>query len=104
MIVPSITPPAGIGPKAQPGADANPQAETLIPSRALVPLEAPSRTTDRYSARLSAIFVAHLIAMAEQVPQTRPLRRETPSVANAIYGRATTRGADRFGKVVSQSV
>ena len=104
MIVSSITSPAGIGQKTQPNAETAPQAEALIPSRALVPLEAPARTNDRYTAQPSAIFVAHLIAMAELAPQTRYLRRETPSVANDIYGRATTRSADRFGKVVSQSV
>ena len=104
MIVSSITSPAGIGQKAQPRADTAPQAEALIPSRALVPLESPPHATERYTARPSAIFVAHLIAMAEQAPQTRPLRRETPAVAHNIYGRATARGTDRFGTVVSQSV
>jgi len=103
MIVSSIIPPAGVGQKTQPGVETAPQAEALIPSRALVRLDPPARATDRYSARPSAIFVAHLIAMAEQAPQTRPLRREARSVANDIYGRAITRGTDRFGKVVSQS-
>lgn len=106
MIVSSISSLAGIGQKAQPGAETapHPQAEAPIPSRALVPLESPIRATERSTARPSAIFVAHLIAMAEQAPQTRALRRETPVVAHNVYGRATERGTDRFGQVVSQSV
>ena len=70
MIVSSITSPAGTGRKTQPAPETAPQAETLPSSRALVSLESPSRTTERYTARPSAPFVAHLIAMAEQAPQT----------------------------------
>ena len=104
MIVSSITSPAGIGQTTRPGADIAAQAEVVIPSRALVPLENPHRATERYSSRPSAPFVAHLITMAEQAPQTRPLRRETPAVAHDVYGRATAKGVPSFGKVVSQSV
>jgi len=104
MIVSNIISPAGIGQKAQPDADAVSQAEALILGRALVPLESPHRATARCSSRPSAPFVAHLIAMAEQAPQTRPLRRETSSVARDVYGRATAKGVLSFGKLVSQSV
>ncbi|MBB5053246.1 hypothetical protein HNQ36_003237 [Afipia massiliensis] len=54
-------------------------------------------------ARPDASFVAHLIAMAEQAPQTRTLRREAPAVAHGAYGRATVRGANGFGKVLSRT-
>lgn len=104
MIVSSITSPAGIGQTTRPAANTAAQAEVVIPGRALVPLENPHRATERYSSRPSAPFVAHLIAMAEHASQTRPLRRETPSVALDVYGRATAKGAASFGKVVSQSV
>jgi hypothetical protein len=54
-------------------------------------------------ARPNASFVAHLIAMAEQAPQTRTFRREAPAVARGAYGRATVRGANDFGKVLSRT-
>jgi hypothetical protein len=38
-------------------------------------------------------FVAHLIAMAEFCPQTRPLRRAAPAIAQAAYGSLATRKA-----------
>lgn len=104
MIVSSISSPTGTSRKTQPGAETAPQVEALPPSRALVSPESPSRTADRYMARPSAIFVAHLIAMAEQVPQTRVLRRETPPVAHGVYGRATAKSPPSFGRVVSQTV
>jgi hypothetical protein len=50
MIVSSITSPAGTGRKTQPAPETAPQAETLPSSRALVSLESPSRTTERYGA------------------------------------------------------
>lgn len=103
MIVSSITSPAGTGRKTQPAPETAPQAETLPSSRALVSLESPSRTTERYTARPSAPFVAHLIAMAEQAPQTCALRREAPAVAHGVYGRAKAKGPLSFGRVVSQS-
>jgi hypothetical protein len=36
--------------------------------------------------RPDPIFVTHLIATAEQVPQTRSLRRGTPADAQTAYG------------------
>lgn len=85
----------------QPAANAAPDA--VAPSRALVPLHPPVRAAERYAARPNASFVTHLIAMAEQAPQTRALRRETPAIAHGIYGRATARGSLSFGKVLSQT-
>ena len=35
--------------------------------------------------RCDSAFVAHLIAMAKQVPQLRERRRAAPDVANAAY-------------------
>jgi hypothetical protein len=62
--------------------DAKPPCVALVPrvqstqwSRAPIPLP-----------RIDAIFVTHLIATAEQVPQTRSLRRGTPADAQTAYG------------------
>lgn len=103
MIVSSIIPPARTGQTGQSGADAAAQMEPVL-SRTLVPLQSVAQAAERYAARPSAPFMAHLIAMAEQAPQTRVLRRETPAIAQGAYGRATSKGADSFGRVVSQRV
>lgn len=102
MIISSISTRIEPGQANQPAADTNPVA--TAPSRALVPLRPPARAAERYAARPDASFVAHLIAMAEQAPQTRALRRETPMIAHGAYGRATARVNTSFGKVLSQSV
>jgi hypothetical protein len=55
---------------------------------ALVPLVPPLYRTSVTSERLSRpdpSFVTHLIAMAEQSPQTRLLRRATPKDVEAAY-------------------
>jgi hypothetical protein len=52
---------------------------------ALVPVTPPARRITRGSARPDPIFVAHLIATAAQVPQTRNLRRAAPSDALSAY-------------------
>ena len=57
---------------------------------AVVPLQATGPTTPPSSrlARPDASFVAHLIAMAEQDPQTRVLRRAAISDVEAAYSAA----------------
>ena len=62
-------------------ADAKPPCVALVPmvqsaqwSGAHIPLPRPD-----------PIFVTHLIATAEQVPQTRSLRRGTPADAQTAY-------------------
>lgn len=68
-------------------------AEVAAASRALVPVERISRTPPPrlHTTRPSTSFVAHLIATAEQLPQTRTLRRATSSDALTVYGRLMTR-------------
>jgi hypothetical protein len=68
------------------------------PSRALVPI-APARPyPDRTAThRPSAGFLAHLIATAQQMPQTRMRRRAEPAHASALYAAAS--GAVRGGKL-----
>lgn len=89
------------GQAKQPASDTNSAAAT--PSRAVVSLQPSTRAAERHAARPDASFVTHLIAMAEQAPQTRELRRETPAIAHQVYGRATARAMTSFGKVLSQS-
>jgi hypothetical protein len=55
---------------------------------ALVPMAPPQQQHGPASSRMSRpdpIFVAHLIATAEQVPQTRRLRRAAPQEALSAY-------------------
>jgi hypothetical protein len=56
-------------------------------SRALVPLAQTERRLRRrwYRWAPDPIFVTHLIAAAQQVPQTRRVRRATPADAQAAY-------------------
>jgi hypothetical protein len=65
---------------------------------ALVPVTQPAPWSAAFSQSLSrpdSPFVAHLIATAEQVPQTRNLRRATPADAQTAYSasRHPARGA-----------
>lgn len=99
MIVPSVTSKTG---PTQSSAHATALIDP-VPGRALVPLQSPAEAPVLYAARPNASFVAHLIAMAEQAPQTRTLRRETPAVAHGAYNGATVHGANCFGRVLSQT-
>jgi hypothetical protein len=68
--------------------DARPACVALVP---VVPTVQWSRVPDRQMSR--ADFVTQLIATAEQVPQTRSLRRATPADAQAAYRAGQVRGA-----------
>jgi hypothetical protein len=59
------------------------------PGRALVATTTSGQAVAT-SARLrpSAVFLAHLIAVAQQAPQTRQRRRAEPDVAKAVYAEA----------------
>ena len=57
----------------------------------------------RASGRSNAAFVAHLIATAAQLPQTRARRRAEPDEANAAY-RALGQWPSDAGGVVSRSL
>lgn len=63
-------------------ADAKPSCVALVPIPAIT-----GRSTGRIRPlpRPDSIFVTHLIATVEQVPQTRSLRRAAASDANAAY-------------------
>jgi len=61
-------------------AEARPACVALVP---VIPTVHWSRVPDQQASR--ADFVAHLIATAEQAPQTRSLRRATPADAQTAY-------------------
>jgi len=66
-------------------AEANPAC--IPPCVALVPVTETARWSSpiRPLPRPNSIFVTHLIATADQAPQTRTLRRATASDAQAAY-------------------
>lgn len=103
MTVSRITPPTGPNSHMkQPAAQARVVDEPAAASRALVPVERTVRVSTLRSGRPDASFIAHLIAMAEQAPQTRVLRRAASADAEAIYGRMAARGNDN-GRVLSKT-
>jgi len=83
-----------INPKTQYGAfeakrNVQADAANARASTALIPVGRPQEHTSSHhhvSTRPNASFVTHLIATAEQAPQTRTLRRATPTDALAAYG------------------
>ena len=103
MIISRITPPNGPSPHTPQTAVRQDAMDEPVASRAVVPVERVARTATRRPARPDASFVTHLIAMAEQTPQTRALRRATPSDARTVYDRATVRSADNAGRMLSQT-
>jgi hypothetical protein len=63
-------------------------ADAKPPCVALVPMVTAAKWSPISSSQLSlsnSTFVAHLIATAEHVPQTRSLRRATPADAQNAY-------------------
>jgi hypothetical protein len=73
-------------------------------STALVPVVlAERRASCSTNSRPSAGFLAQLIAVAEQAPQTRPRRRIAPHEAVAAY-RALGQPAASSGRALSRSL
>ena len=80
-------------------AEAKPVCVALVPVIPSAPWpQAPNRLS-----RPNSIFVAHLIATAEQVPQTRGLRRATAADAQSAY-RAHQRPARGAGTRTRQTI
>jgi hypothetical protein len=74
-------------------ADAKPACVALVPMSEPAP---STRTALRWRSRPDPIFITHLIATAEQVPQTRSLRRASAADAQTAYG-ATQHPVRRAG-------
>jgi hypothetical protein len=72
--------------RTEPAID-EPAAEAAKPSRALVPLAFTERRARRrwYRWAPDPLFITHLIAEAEQVPQARRVRRASIADAQAAY-------------------
>jgi hypothetical protein len=87
MIVSPIQPPHIRRADRNPAATGAEPQKPLPASAALVPVLAPSATAKPANSlgRPDPAFVAHLIAIAQQAPQTRTLRRATPEEAQARY-------------------
>ena len=63
-------------------ADARPACVALVP---MVTAAKWSRVSSSQLSLSNSTFVAHLIATAQRVPQTRSLRRATPADARTAY-------------------
>lgn len=102
MIISGITPVASSG--SHPRETAYDETHQPSAARGIVAQETILRApAPRSATRPDAAFVTHLIAMAEQAPQTRPLRRDTPATARATYGAAAAQGMNYSGKTISQT-
>jgi hypothetical protein len=80
-------------------AGGSPDAKTAS-SRALIPLQPIARSDTRSGSRPQASFLAHLIATASQLPQTRERRRGTSEDASAAYAAANAGPARSAGRVL----
>lgn len=101
MIVSGVTPLAFSSSRT--GESAHSDREHQPATGEIIARETVLRTPPLRTTRPDAAFVTHLIAMAEQVPQTRLLRRDTPAAARASYGAAVTQGMTYSGKTISQT-
>ena len=70
-------------------------ADAQPPCVALVPMvqSAPWSRVNSRPAQPDSIFVTHLLATAEQLPQTRSRRRATAADAQTAYGPHQAQGA-----------
>jgi hypothetical protein len=70
---------------------------------AISPNKARNASAGLFSGRHNASFVAHLIATAGQMPQTRARRRAEPDAASAVY-RSLGQWPSATGAVLSRSL
>ena len=101
MIVSGVTPLAFSSSRTRESAHSEREHQP-VDTRELVAHETVLRAPPLSATRPDAAFVTHLIAMAEQIPQTRTPRRDTPATAHATYGAAATQGMNYSGKAISQ--
>jgi hypothetical protein len=79
--------------------DEKPACVALVPMVSSAQWSRPSQQ----SSRPDSTFLTHLIATAEQDPQTRTLRRASPADAQTAYG-ASQRGVQRAGIRTRQTI
>jgi hypothetical protein len=86
--------------------ETNAAAANALSENALVPVAAVRRQSSLPSEShlpSEAPFLAHLIATAEQIPQTRTLRRATPAEAQAAYRSAAHNATRATGVTIRQN-
>jgi hypothetical protein len=102
-ITPSGPAPAACPRLAQFDAQVGTPADLPQPGRALVVVGSGQGTAvDPAGSRPSAVFLAQLIATAQQAPQTRRRRRAEPNEASSIYA-AVSAPAARIGRAICRS-
>jgi hypothetical protein len=79
---------------------APPHEARTASGRALIPLQPIARGDASPRTRPQASFLAHLIATADQLPQTRERRRAEPEDAIAAYGAANAETPTPAGRVL----
>jgi hypothetical protein len=101
---PSKPAPAAFPRLAQRDAQIGTPADLPQPGRALVPVGSGKGTAiESTGSRPSAVFLAQLIATAQQAPQTRRRRRAEPNEASIIYA-AGSAPATRIGRAICRSM
>jgi len=83
---------------AQPSDASGPSGRVLVP---LHPIEPAAARRDR--TRAGAAFLAHLIAVDRQLPQTRARRRAEPADAIAVYSATLAGAGEPVGERLSRS-
>jgi hypothetical protein len=103
-IPPSTAAPPACPRLAQSDPDVGTPGDLPQPSRALVPV-GPRRpgALSPTGSRPSAVFLAQLIATAQQAPQTRRRRRAAPNEVSSIYA-AISAPAARIGHAICRSL
>jgi hypothetical protein len=102
-ITPSQPAPAACPRLAQLDAQVGTPADLPQPGRALVVVGSGRETgVDPAGSRPSAVFLAQLIATAQQAPQTRQRRRAEPNEVSLIYAAVSAPGA-RIGRAICRS-
>jgi hypothetical protein len=101
-ITPSGPAPAACPRLAQFDAQVGTPADLPQPGRALVVGSGQGTAVDPAGSRPSAVFLAQLIATAQQAPQTRRRRRAEPNEASSIYA-AVSAPAARIGRAICRS-
>jgi hypothetical protein len=103
-ITPSEPAPAACPRLAQFDPQVGTPADRPQPGRALVAVgSGPGTAVDPAGPRPSAVFLAQLIATAQQAPQTRRRRRAEPSEASSVYA-AGSAPAARIGRAICRSM
>ncbi len=97
--LPSTPRAAGRSSTAAEGPD-RPAAEARLPVIPITPAEGHSRV----ASRPAAPFLAHLIATAAQLPQTRARRRAEPDAAAAIYAFADRISGGSTGTICTRDI